>query len=246
VTGEDVDLHPGSGLDVYPHRDAHQLAALRAVLEGAKWTQATGDGDTISASLGKGRVLLCRESIDAAGHDNVAVAGWQQRWLSGVNSFAGQAIAIPAPTHDELRRWWTGQQAICGGRRHVSWFADNQRQVKLALDPKQPWRDVLLLTAPPTGTVERIQLSVISRGTGAVSVDVGCDGVIDGEVRSGVTGVAVQLDSLSCAWLQAVVQGLQSTTWHDDSRWRHFPVRLIGTAPAEMILSELQVTVRED
>ncbi len=246
LTGEDVDLHPGSGLDVYPHRDAYQLGALHAALDGAKWTQTTSDGDTISASLGKGRLLLCRESINAAGHDNAAIASWQQRWLSGVNSFAAQAIAIPAPTRDELARWWTGQQAICGGRRSVTWFADDQRQVKLTLDPKQPLRDVVLFTVPPTGNVERIQLSVAASGDGVVSVDVGCDGAIDGEIRGTATGVATQLDLSSCPWLRTLAQGLDSTARRDGSRWRKCPVRLTATAPVEMIVSELRITVRED
>ena len=128
----------------------------------------------------------------------------------------------------------------------MTWFADNQRQVKLALDPAQPLRDVVLFTVPPTGQVEPIKLSLRASGDSVVKLDVGCDGAIDGEIRSSVTGITAQLDSSSCVWLQAVVQGLQSTTWRDDSRWRLCPVRLTATAPAEVVLSELQVAVRED
>src|SRR5205814_7389629 len=63
LTGEDVGIHPGSGLQVYPHHDAGQLAALAEALRDATWSLATPDGDTIRAALGKGRVILCRESI---------------------------------------------------------------------------------------------------------------------------------------------------------------------------------------
>ena len=163
LTGEDAGLHPGSGLDVYPHQDAGQMAAIHAALSGAKWSRATADGDTMAAALGAGRLILCRESIDAAGHDNASAAAWQRRWLGEVNASGKQAVEIPAPTRDELEHWWTGRRAIGAGDRQVTWFADNQREVKLPLDPQQPLRDVLLLTAPPTGKVEQIQLSLSTK-----------------------------------------------------------------------------------
>jgi hypothetical protein len=128
----------------------------------------------------------------------------------------------------------------------VTWFAENQRQIKLKLDPQQPLRDVVLFTASPTGGVEGIRLSADVKGDGGVSVDVGCDGVIDGVLHSSATGGATQLDSSSCGWLQAVAKGLQSAAWRDGSRWRQCPVRLTAAAPTEMILGNLQVTVSEE
>ena len=246
LTGEDVDLHPGSGLDVYPHRDAGQLAAIHTALGGAKWTRLILDGDTLAASLGQGRMLLCRESIDAAGHDNASVAAWQRRWLDEVNSPAVPAVEFAAPTRDELVRWWTGQQAIGAGDRHVTWFAGNQREVKLQLDPQQPLRDVFLLTAPPTGKVASVKLSLSTSGDGVVTFDVGCDGAIDAQVCSTATAGTTQLVSTSSDWLQAAAGQLETGVRRDGSGWRLCPVRVTATAPVEVIFHELQTIVRED
>ncbi len=81
LTGEDLGIHPGSGLTVNPHYDARQFEALVTSLAGAKWKLATLDGETIVANLGQGRVILSRESVDAAGHDNPSILRWHQRWL---------------------------------------------------------------------------------------------------------------------------------------------------------------------
>jgi len=246
LTGEDAGLHPGSGLDVYPHCDAGQLTAIHAALSGAKWSRATADGDTLAVALGHGRVLLCRESIDAAGHDNASAAAWQRRWLGEVNASGKQAVEIPAPTRDELEPWWTGRRAIGGGDRQVTWFAGNQREVKLPLDPQQPLRDVLLLTAPPTGKVEQIQLSLSKKGDGTVSLDVGCDGEIDAQVLSTATAGTTQLISTSSDWLAAAARQLQASVRRDGSGWRLCPIRVTATGLVEVTLSKVQVTVRED
>lgn len=246
LTGEDLDLHPGSGLDVYPHRDAQQLPAIHAALSGAKWSRLTVDGDTVSAALGSGRLILCRESIDAAGHDNTAIAGWQRRWLGEVNSPAAQTIEIPPPTQDELVRWWTGQRPIGADDRQVTWFAGNQREIKLQLDPKQPLRDVLLLTAPPTGAVKRIQLSFSTKGEGVVSLDVGCDGTIDAQIRSTAAAGTAQLVSASSDWLETAARQLQASVRRDGSGWRLCPIRVTATGPVEVSLTQLQATVGKD
>ena len=246
LTGEDAGLHPGSGLDVYPHQDAGQMAAIHAALSGAKWSRATADGDTMAAALGAGRLILCRESIDAAGHDNASAAAWQRRWLGEVNASGKQAVEIPAPTRDELERWWTGQRAIGAGDRRVTWFAGNQREVKLQLDPQQPLRDVLLLTAPPTGKVEQIQLSLSTKGDGTVSLDVGCDGEIDAQVLSTATAGTTQLVSTSSDWLETAARQLQASVRRDGSGWRLCPIRVTATGLVEVTLSKVQVTVRGD
>jgi hypothetical protein len=246
LTGEDVGLHPGSGLDVYPHRAAGQLAALHAALSGARWSRATADGDTLAVPLGHGRVLLCRESIDAAGHDNASVAAWQRRWLGEVNASGKQVVEIPAPTRDELEPWWTGRRAIGAGDRQVTWFAGNQREVKFPLDPQQSLRDVLLLTAPPTGKVEQIQLSFTTKGDGTVRLDVGCDGEMDGQVRSTATVETAQFVSTSSDWLDAAARQLQAGDRRDGSGWRVCPIRVTATGAVDVTLSKLQVTVRGD
>ena len=80
LTGEDVGVDPATGLATWPHHDGKQLEALTEALRGASWSLATPDGETIAATLGKGKVILCRESIDAAGNTNAEAAHWQTRW----------------------------------------------------------------------------------------------------------------------------------------------------------------------
>ena len=128
----------------------------------------------------------------------------------------------------------------------MTWFAGNQREVKLLLDPQQPLRDVLLLTAPPTGKVEQIQLSLSTKGDGTVSLDVGCDGEIDAQVLSTATAGTTQLISTSSDWLEAAARQLQASDRRDGSGWRLCPIRVTATGLVEVTWSKVQVTVRED
>jgi hypothetical protein len=203
LTGEDLGLHPGSGLSVYPHHDAGQFDALAAALEGASWSLATADGETLMASIGKGRVILCRESIDAAGYDNPSVARWQQRWLEELHS--NSPVSVPAPDPAKLRRWWVGREAMAG-RRTIGWFEGNHRVLKLTLRPDKPLGEVFGVVLPPTGDLKELVVEVT--GAGAAEFDVGCDNVVDAD------------------WQKAVGAHARDAVYRDDNGWRLVPVRV--------------------
>jgi len=112
LTGEDLGISPRDRLATYPHFDAQQIEALVSALRRASWHIATADEQTLLARLGEGRFILCRESVDAAGHDNPSVAGWQTRWLADLDAGKDRLRPIPAPNAERLRRWWISEQAI--------------------------------------------------------------------------------------------------------------------------------------
>jgi hypothetical protein len=243
LTGEDVAIHPGSGLSTYPHRDGRQLAAVAAALDGAAWSVITRDGDTIAASLGKGRMILCRESIDAAGNTNPELARWQKRWLAETG--ANFAQDIPAPTLKKLLAWWVGQEPITTGARSIAWFAGNQREIKLKLDPALPLGETFAFTVPPTGTVQKIAVTLAANAEGKIRFDVGCDGQADGEIAA--AGLSADAGELAGQWAAAANRYLdwaathQSGPYRDGSGWRVVPVRVTASGKGELILSHPNV-----
>jgi hypothetical protein len=244
LTGEDLGVDPGSGLTIYPHADARQFTALTDLLRGATWGVGTRDGETVIATLGKGRVILCRESIDAAGHTNPEAARWQQRWLAELAAGGGEKLS--APTEAGLRRWWTGE-ALTRGPRTVSWFGGNQRELTLTVDPAKPLDSVFTLVLPPTGAVTAVDFSlqVTGKTPGAVTLDVGCDDTIEATVATATAPVsgAALLD-----WPAVVTRYL---TWRaamggpvsDDNGWRLVPVRLRSATPLTATVREARVGV---
>jgi hypothetical protein len=246
LTGEDVGIHPGSGLSPYAHGDGHQLAALAAALEGAKWSVIARDGDTITAALGKGRVVLCRESIDAAGNTNPELARWQQRWLAETNGFEQP---IPSPDLKKLTTWRTGTEPIAPGARSVTWFAGNQREIKLVLDPAKPLGETLGLILPPTGQVEELGLRISVKGEGPVRFEIGCSGLPDGAIAVGPGMSSVAAESAK-SWVAAVQRYVQwaathhSGPYHDGSGWRQVPIRVTAQGKAEVVLDGVKVVVR--
>ncbi len=223
LTGEDSGLHPGSGLTVHPHREPTQLQGLVTALHGAEWSLASRDGDTICAALGKGRVILCRESIDAAGHDSPAVAGWQQRWLAELRP--GHQ-PIPPPSLGRLTDWLTGRQALTDQPRTVTWLDGNRREITLQLKPQEPLGQVFTLIVPPTGEVQEVALTVGSPPDSAPAFDVGADGTPDTD------------------WTAAVARWARETTVRDDSGWRRIPIRVTAPAAAEIRVGLERLTVR--
>lgn len=232
-TGEDLGIDPKTGLGVWPHGDAHQLAALTTALKGATWRSGTSDGDTVIASLGTGQVILCRESIDAAGTTNEDQIRWQQRWLREI---AQPGAAIPPPSLSTLESWWTGQQAITAAPRTVDWLADNRAEVTLRCDPAtNPLGQLFTLVLPPTGAVQ--QVAVTLTPAAGVKVDVGARG------RTG--GDAATLDWTDAvnwylAWCDQDCHGPQ----RDDNNRRLVPVRITTEKPGEVKVSGVRVTVR--
>jgi hypothetical protein len=222
LTGEDLGIHPGSGLAVYPHHDAGQLAALLTALQGATWSTASRDGDTLVASLGKGRVILCRESIDAAGHDNPSAVRWQQRWLRELKSEGLRRIT--APTLAKLQRWWVGRESLAN-RRIITWFEGNRRELKFTLGPDQPLGEVFCLVVPPTGDVKEVVVHVTGPGAHKVQFDVGCANGADPDCQ------------------KAVASQARSALYRDDNGWRLIPVRVTGKKKGEVRLRMQRIVV---
>lgn len=248
LTGEDMGVDPGSGLTTYPHTDARQFAALAELLRGAKWQLGTRDGDTVIATYGKGRLILCRESIDAAGHTNPDVVRWQQRWRAELATMtAGKPLPITAPDETALHRWWLGEP-LTHDPRSVTWFGGNQREIKLAVDPAKPLDSVVTLVLPPTGKVTSVDFSVLLTGntTNPVTFDVGCDGTVDATVTPGPVAVA---STMLLYWPAVVNRYLemcdrQGGPVRDEQGWRLVPVRLRSAAKAELTLSALRLVVQ--
>jgi hypothetical protein len=207
---------------VYPHHDAGQLAALVNALDGATWYLASGDGDTVVASLGRGRVILCRESIDAAGHDNPSALRWQRRWLGELK--AEGSTRLPTPMLAKLERWWAGREALAG-RRIVTWFEGNHRELKFTFGSDRSSGDVFCLVVPPSGDVKEVVLHVTGSGADNVRFDVGCDNVADPD------------------WQEAVALHARSALYRDDNGWRLIPVRITGKEKGEVNLRIEKVVV---
>lgn len=250
LTGEDLGIHPGSGLAVYPHRDAHQVQALVQALGGAKWYVGTPDGDTVIASLGRGHLVLSRESVDAAGNTNPEISRWQQRWLKQLLS-AGSPLttegrlSISPPDEQKLLRWWVGLEPLTTEPRTVSWLAGNQAEATLNVDPAKRLSSVFSFTLPPNGQVTKLTFAISSPEGGQVQFDIGCDGVPD---------VAITLKPgervLPPDWSKAANDYLQScqrpgaTLYRDENGRRIIPVRLSSDAKGTVTISEVQATVQ--
>ena len=73
-------------------------------------------------------------------------------------------------------------------------------------------------------------------------MDVGCDGEIDGQVRSPATAGTTQLVSTSSDWLETAARQLQTSVRRDGSGWRLCPIRVTATGLVEVTLSQVQVT----
>jgi hypothetical protein len=231
LTGEDLGIDPETGLTVYPHHDARQFAAVAALLRGAEWRLGTADGDTIVARLGKGRLVLCRESIDAAGHTNADAGRWQRRWLEAMRATTAGAKVAPMD-ETRLRRWWTGEVAATTTPRTIAWFADNQREVKLAVDPARPLDSVFVLVLPPTGVPKSVRMEM-SGSPGEFTFDVGADDIVD--------GVSVNLDWPAAIQRYLEARDRQGGPVRDGSGWRLVPVRVRGQAKGEITLHNLEI-----
>lgn len=245
LTGEDLGIHPGSGLSPYPHYDARQFKAIVAATEGARWSVIAADGDTIAADLGKGRLILCRESIDAAGNTNPELARWQQRWLAQLGVKDERPVATPDVR--KLVAWWRGLEPIADLPRTVTWFQGNQREVKLSLTPGPELGPTFALILPPTGKVTTCDLTIQSSGAGTVAMDIGC-----GDSRHGpfVTFQGPGVQSPKPSWASHIDAYLSSSErnhagpYRDGSGWRIVPIRVTSNAKIDLVLSGLKVTVR--
>lgn len=241
LTGEDLGVDPGSGLAIYPHADARPFTALTQLLRGAKWQAGTRDGETVIATLGKGRVILCRESIDAAGHGNPDAARWQQRWLAELA--AGPGGPITAPDEDRLRRWWTGE-SLAREPRLVTWFGGNRREVTLSVDPAKPLDSVFTLALPPSGAVTAVDFSIQVAGKtpGAVTLDVGCDDMVDATIAARAAAAAL-LDWPAVVKRYLAACATQGGPVRDENGWRLVPVRVRSATPATVSVSGARVVL---
>jgi len=245
LTGEDVGIDPATGLGTWASQDGRQLSALASALAGASWSRVTPDGDTLRASLGNGQIVLCRESIDAAGNTNPQAAQWQQRWLAELTK--GQhGPTIPPMDLGMLERWWIGRAAAGDSPRIVSWLAGNQRQTTIAVDPASRLTSVCTLVSPPTGAVRDLTFA-ISLGDTPVTVDVGCDGnadailfpAADATVRQATLAALTAAVNHYLTWADA-----HHVLYRDDNRWRLIPLRFSAPKKTTVTISAVQMTVR--
>ncbi len=197
----------------------------------------------MAVHLGKGRVILCRESVDAAEHDNPSVGRWHQRWLAELNR-EGAVERIPTPPLEKLVRWWVGQEAIAGLARTVTWLEGNQRRIRLSLDTGRPLGEVLVFVLPPTGKVEDVRLRMEASGKGQLTFDFGCDSRPDGKVTCPGPGVIPADAAGTVRWSENLARSLETTSFRDDNRWRLVPVRITTTNTMELTIKDIRVLVR--
>ena len=222
LTGEDVGIDPGTGLGTWPHHDGAQLAALQTALVGATWTRATADGNTLRAVLGKGEIMLCRESIDAAGNTNPEAARWQARWLEEVAKGAGTPVSAV-----NLTTWWTTGSAPWKAPCVVTWFADNQREETLTVDPANRLTSVVILVLPGANVTG---FTWTLKADAPVRLDVGCDGSLD----TGTDLAGAVMNYLA----HAVVN---NALYHDGNGSILVPIRLAADKKTTVTLSGVRV-----
>jgi hypothetical protein len=245
LTGEDLGVEPGSGLETYPHGDSRAFEAVIAALRGAEWRLGTLDGDTLSAKLGRGRMILCRESVDAAGHSNADAAAWQKRWLEELVR-PDERPAAGLWDAARLRRWWVGELAALPGRQ-VTWFGGNTRELTLDLDPDQPLDRVVVLPLPPSGKVSAVDFAATVSGaaaTNTVSFDVGCDDTVEAKVRFPVSyAPRTELDWPAAVQRHLDARAAQGDAVRDGNGWRLVPVRLRSATKAKVTLFDPWIVV---
>jgi len=231
LTGEDLGLSPDGGRSIYAHHDAHQIDAIINALSEARWSLATRDGDTLAATLGVGRVILCRESIDAAGHDNPSIVAWQRRWLGELEESDQPPRTIPPPSADHLRNWWIGAASITDLPRTVTWLEGNARELTLELNPNDELGKSFAFVLPPQGRIVKARVDLQMSGTEPIHVDIGCDGSTDADVGSDGT-----LD-----WTN-LLSGYDAE-YRDGSQWRIIPVRLRSEQASQVVIGSVVLTL---
>jgi len=247
LTGEDVGIDPATGLGTWPHHDGRQVEGLGVALAGARWTLGTRDGDTVVARLGAGRVILCRESIDAAGHTNAEITRWQQRWLAELQRVARApqtAVPIPAPDAGRLAHWWAGREALTSAPRLITWFGGNSREITLALEASNPLGETFTLVLPPTGEIQRAEFSLVfEKGESGARLDVGCNDTVDLEIPAGEQPRRVDLTAAVSRYL-AWRAGNDERAYRDDNCWRIVPIRIASPGALTVRLTRPRMVVQ--
>ncbi|MCC7519471.1 MAG: beta-galactosidase trimerization domain-containing protein [Verrucomicrobiae bacterium] len=116
LTGEDLGLDPLSGLTV----TTHHPRALAAIAElgrrrDARWAAGSEDNPTLVLTLGKGRLVLDRTSVDDVGFFDKEYAAWQPGWWAGRQRLLDSAAPAddstqrPSLTEAQLIAWLTGK-----------------------------------------------------------------------------------------------------------------------------------------
>jgi hypothetical protein len=240
LTGEDVNIDPGSGLAIWPHYDGKQITALTTALRDAKWTIATADGDTIVANLGKGKVILCRESIDAAGNTNPEAIRWSQRWQSELAAMKDRPV-LPNMSIEKLTDWWSGRTVIANTPRTISWLSSNWREQKLSLDSNKHLGEVISI-AVPDGTIKSADiLFTPTKGDGKIFVDIGCDDTIDMEISGGQA--TVNFTAAISKYLTWKADGITGP-YRDGNNWRIVPIRLTTSSRVDVTVGGVKVVLQ--
>ena len=226
LTGEDVNVDPGSGLATWPHGDGKQLMALAQVLAKAKTLEVSADGAILRATLGKGKLLLCRESIDAAGHRSSDTRRWQIAFLKRIAAVDGwQRITVP--NEALLREWWSGLKPL-GKPSTLITLVDGEKTAMTTVNPGASAGAVLVFALPTAAkTSPALKCTLNWVGDGVLHYDVGCDNVIDGDVAN-----ALPLD------LNAAVAGYLAkwTPERDGNRRMLIPVRFTAEVKTDLSL----------
>ena len=185
LTGEDVNVDPGSGLATWPHGDGKQLTALAQVLAKADALEVSADGAILRATLGGGKLLLCRESIDAAGHRSSDARRWHAGFLARLAAANGWQ-RVDKPNEALLREWWSGLKPL-GKPSTVITLANGEKTATLTVNPGASAGAVIVFALPVgVTTPPAVKCTLNWMGEIAVRYDVGCDNSVDGEATRAV------------------------------------------------------------
>jgi hypothetical protein len=247
LVGEDLGLDPATGLPAWAC-DARQLEAVAAAMRDATWESLSGDGEVIRASLGRGSLVLCRNTPDGVSSSWGAAVAWQQDLLR--NLAAKPTGDFPVPNAARLARWLAGREALKTGLRTADWQGGWEAEERGAPVWRNEWTakvdpangepgPVFVLRLPPVGTVREAALDLAITGKGSVAMDVGADGGGKIACPSGQATVAFEAETIGgyLAWREQECGGSE----RDLNGWRLVPIRFSADDEAEIVVRRAQV-----
>ncbi|MCG3148205.1 MAG: hypothetical protein PCFJNLEI_01648 [Verrucomicrobiae bacterium] len=210
LTGEDLGLDPATGLTVTTQQPA-VLAALTQLGQrrGGQWFAGTADGQTLVLTLGKGRLVLDRTSLDSVGFYDREYTAWQQLWWPVLTRLLEAPPANPISALDETRlTTWLAGRWLPLAQPVVTQFADRRDRVTLNWPARPPLTPPLAtLTLPRDCRVVTATLTVTVKPAGDLPANIrlGVGGGVVPELSVAAAGEPVSitdgLAELINAWL---------------------------------------------
>ena len=238
LVGEDMGLDPATGLAAGFEGDGPTIRGRVANAMGkALWQTVSADGEIVRATLGKGSLILCRNTPDGVGHTWGDAVEWQKKFLAALAAPTAAPVGA-APTAERLRLWLSSGQPLAKGPRTTVWRGEWKQSLNAAVDPVGP---VFEMRLPPAGDIKEAVMEIVAAGKSSVVIDVGADGSVEAECKPG--------DAPAVAWTEAIRKYL---AWrknscggvdHDLNGWRLVPIRFSSSGQAEVVVRSTKIIV---